>query len=164
MQVVVFLCGGRKPSDANISEMASYMSSCTGDSINNIVVKHYDKNDIAKLIVKEVVEQRKSESMQKVNAEDEKNPIRNALLFMSEHFPRNGKTDIEFGFDLQRELANAKARISLNPHCADAQDEYRALVNAMDILCTFEVNPNDLRKYGVSKSTLGIIRYVAKQV
>lgn len=162
MQVIVFLCSGRKPGDENFASMMEYLSSCTGDSINNIVAKHYDKNDIAKLIAKEVAEQRENESTQKVNQEDEKNPIRNALLFMSEHFPRNGKTDIEFGFDLQRELANAKARISLNPCCPSAQD--KALVNAVDILCTFEVNPNDLRKYGVSKSTLGIIRYVAKQV
>jgi hypothetical protein len=160
MQVVVFLCGGRKPSDVNIGEMASYMSSCTGDSINNIEVKHYDENDIAKLIVKGIAEQHESKPIPK--DEDKTNPIRNALLFMSEHFPRNGRTDIELGFDLQRELVNAKARVSMNPHCADAQD--KALVNAVDILCTFEVNPNDLRKYGVSKSTLGIIRYVAKQV
>lgn len=162
MQVVVFLCGGRKLGATNIAEMADYMSSCTGDDVENIVVKHFDENDIAKLIVKSAVGQHKPESMQKVEDEDKTNPIRNALLFMSEHFPRNGKTDIEFGFDLQRELVNAKARISLNPHGTSAQDE--ALVNAIDILCTFEVNPNDLRKYGVSKSTLGIIRYVAKQV
>lgn len=160
MQVVVFLCGGRKPGDENIASMMEYLSSCTGDSITNIVAKHYDKNDIAKLIAKDVAGQCESKPIPK--DEDEKNPIRNALLFMSEHFPRNGRTDIELGFDLQRELVNAKARISLNPHGTSAQDE--ALVNAVDILCTFEVNPNDLRKYGVSKSTLGIIRYVAKQV
>lgn len=160
MQVVVFLCGGREPGATNIAEMANYMSSCTGDDVKNIVVKHFDENDIAKLFVKGAVEQHESKQIQK--DEDEKNPIRNALLFMSEHFPRNGRTDIELGFDLQRELVNAKARISLNPHGTSAQDE--ALVNAVDILCTFEVNPNDLRKYGVSKSTLGIIRYVAKQV
>lgn len=160
MQVVVFLCGGREPGATNIAEMANYMSSCTGDDVKNIVVKHFDENDIAKLFVKGVVKQHESKPIPK--DEDEKNPIRNALLFMSEHFPRNGRTDIELGFDLQRELVNAKARISLNPHGTSAQDE--ALVNAVDILCTFEVNPNDLRKYGVSKSTLGIIRYVAKQV
>lgn len=161
MQVVVFLCGGREPGATNIAEMANYMSSCTGDDVKNIVVKHFDENDIAKLFVKSAIRQHKPESMQK-DEDKTNNPIRNALLFMSEHFPRNGRTDIELGFDLQRELVNAKARISLNPHGTSAQDE--ALVNAVDILCTFEVNPNDLRKYGVSKSTLGIIRYVAKQV
>jgi hypothetical protein len=160
MQVVVFLCGGREPGATNIAEMANYMSLCTGDDVKNIVVKHFDENDIAKLFVKGAVG--KHESKPIPNDEDKTNPIRNALLFMSEHFPRNGRTDIELGFDLQRELVNAKARISLNPHGTNAQDE--ALVNAVDILCTFEVNPNDLRKYGVSKSTLGIIRYVAKQV
>jgi hypothetical protein len=160
MQVVVFLCGGREPGATNIAEMANYMSLCTGDDVKNIVVKHFDENDIAKLIVKGAIGQHESKPMPK--DEDKEDPIRCALSFISEHFPRNGRTDIELGFDLQRELTNAKARIAMNYHSANAQD--KALVNAVDILCTFEVNPNDLRKYGISKSTLGIIRYVAKQV
>lgn len=157
-QVILFVCGGRKPSPQNIAELALSVSEITGDAINEIVVKHFDEDALAKLCVRESMSVVKSQ-----DKEQDVSPIREALKFIAGYRKSKGNiTDIEFGFVLRSDLEAAKGRVAFNPSSADSVDN--ALISAVEILCEFDVNPNDLRKYGVSKSTLNTVRYASKFV
>lgn len=157
-QVILFVCGGRKPSTQNMAELALSVSEITGDTINEIVAKHFDEDELAKLCVRESVS-----AIKKPDVVQETTPIREALKFIAGYRKSKGNiTDIEFGFVLRSDLEAAKGRVVFNPSSADNADS--ALISAVEILCEFEVNPNDLRKYGVSRSTLNTIRYASKFV
>lgn len=157
-QVILFICGGRKPSPQNIAELAVSVSEITGDAINEIVAKHFDEDALAKLCVRNSMSVVKNQ-----NNEQGTSPIREALKFIAEYRKTKGNiTDIEFGFVLRSDLAAAKGRVAFNPSSANDVDS--ALISAVEILCEFEVNPNDLRKYGVSRSTLNTVRYASKFV
>ena len=157
-QVILFICGGRKPSPQNIAELAVSVSEITGDAINEIVVKHFDEDALAKMCVRESIPVVKNQ-----NNEHGTSPIREALKFIAEYRKTKGNiTDIEFGFVLRSDLEAAKGRVAFNPSSANDADS--ALISAVEILCEFEVNPNDLRKYGVSRSTLNTVRYASKFV
>jgi len=158
-QVILFICGGRKPSPQNIAELAVSVSEITGDAINEIVVKHFDEDALAKLCVRDSITVIKNQD----NKQQDPSPIREALKFIAEYRKAKGNiTDIEFGFLLRSDLAAAKGRVAFNPSSADVVD--KALVSAVEVLCEFDVNPNDLRKYGVSRSTLNTVRYASKFV
>lgn len=157
-QVILFVCGGRKPSTQNIAKLALSVSEITGDAINEIVVKHFDEDALAKLCVRDSIAVIKNQ-----NNEQDTSPIREALKFIAGYRKSKGNiTDIEFGLVLRSDLAAAKGRVAFNPSSADDADN--ALVSAVEILCEFDVNPNDLRKYGVSRSTLNTVRYASKFV
>ena len=157
-QAFVFLCEGRRLSPNEVASVAEELSRQIQQDVDKIVVVHFNEADIARMCMKQTV----SEDKVNEKIQEDLDPIQEALKFIGSTY-NNGsmsRTPLEFAFKFKKDLSEAKGRVAFNPSSTLATD--RALINAVDILIDCDVNPNYLRKYGVTKAMLDIIRYVAK--
>ena len=157
-QILVIFCKGNAPSAVAAHDIACEVSKATDTPLEEIELKHFDSDSIAKAVVGSA---KTIQFKSPVNQDEEVVAAQQAAILITEKYKDEirSNNELAFAFALQQDVSGARSRMALNP--AFAPDEDVALLKAVKIVSEDKLSTVMALDYGLTKGMIDVVKFVA---
>lgn len=157
-QILVIFCNGNAPSAVAAHDIACEVSKATNTPIEEIELKHFDSDSIAKTVVGSA---KTIQFEGHAKQDPEVVAAQQAAILITEKYKDEirSNNELAFAFALQRDVSGARSRMALNP--SFAPDEDVALLKAVKIVSEDKLSTVMALDYGLTKGMVDVVKFVA---
>lgn len=158
-QILVIFCKGNAPSAVAAHDIACEVSKATDTPLEEIELKHFDSDSIAKAVVGKSAKTIQFEGH--VKQDPEVVAAQQAAILITEKYKDQirSNNELAFAFALQQDVSGARSRMALNP--AFVPDEDVALLKAVKIVSEDKLSTVMALDYGLTKGMIDVVKFVA---